>query len=86
MADEPAEQAVAPAAADPDARPAVRAQRNTRALRDRARQALAANATFLGLGTPTVLQNAAQVRALTRQVNALARLVLADQALEDDDQ
>jgi hypothetical protein len=46
------------------------------ALRDRARAALTTNATFLALGTPTAAQNAAQVRALTRQTNALARLLL----------
>lgn len=37
--------------------------------------ALAANQTFLGLTSPTNLQVVAQVRALTRQVNALARIV-----------
>lgn len=43
-------------------------------LRDRATTALTDNATFLAIGTLTNAQVVAQVRSLTRQVNALARL------------
>lgn len=42
----------------------------------RAHQALAVNATFLGLAPPTNAQVVAQVQRLTRQVNALIRLQL----------
>lgn len=44
-----------------------------KALADAAQQALADNATFLALGTPSNAQVLAQVRALTRQVNQLIR-------------
>ncbi len=49
---------------------------NERSIRDKAKQALAINTTFLALATPTNAQNAAQLKALTRQVNALIRLTL----------
>ena len=39
-------------------------------------QALVDNKAFLALSSPTNAQNAAQVKALTRQVNGLIRLVL----------
>jgi len=43
-----------------------------------ARAALAANTTFLGIATPTTAQAVAQVRALTRQMDALIHLALND--------
>jgi hypothetical protein len=44
----------------------------------RAKSALTGNATFLALGSPTNAQTLAQVRALTRQVNALIKLTARD--------
>lgn len=41
-----------------------------------AKSALAANATYLAIGTPTNAQVAAQVRALTQQNNKIIRVVL----------
>jgi hypothetical protein len=41
----------------------------------RARDALAENATFLAIGSPTNAQALAQIQALTRQVNAVIRLL-----------
>ena len=43
-----------------------------------ARQALAANRTFLAIATPTAAQNAAQAKALTRQMNGVIRLLLTE--------
>jgi hypothetical protein len=51
---------------------------NALALRDRAAQALAANAAFLAADAPTNAQAVGQVQRLTRQVDALIRLVLGD--------
>lgn len=45
-----------------------------RTLLDRAGQALAGNIAFLANGAPTNAQVVAQVRALTRQMNAVIRL------------
>lgn len=45
-------------------------------LRQAARDALAANRAFLAVASPTNAQTLAQVRALTRQMNGLARLVI----------
>lgn len=47
-------------------------------VRNNASQALAANATYLGLATPTTAQAVAQVAALTRQIDALIRLAVAN--------
>ena len=49
---------------------------NGATIRDRAAQALSTNADFLALSSPTNAQNAAQVKALTRQMNGLIRLAL----------
>ncbi len=45
-------------------------------LRDRAQQALAANATYLALATPSNAQTVVQVQRLTRECSALIRLAL----------
>lgn len=47
----------------------------------KASAALAANATYQAIGSPTTAQAVAQVAALTKQVNALIKL--ATQALSD---
>lgn len=66
--------AVAEAAKD------VAAEANRAALLAKAVAAQAGNATFLGIGAPTTAQTLAQVRALTRQVNALLKLAADDLA------
>ena len=45
------------------------------ALLTKASNAIAANVTYLAIASPTNAQNLAQIRALTRQTNALMRLV-----------
>lgn len=49
---------------------------NKASVADQAANALGANRTFLALGSPSNAQNAAQVKALTQQVNALIRFAL----------
>jgi hypothetical protein len=49
---------------------------NQQALNQKAQTALSHNATFLGIASPTSAQAITQVQALTRQTNALIRLVL----------
>ena len=51
---------------------------NATSLRDKARTALTGNNTFLGIASPTNAQVSAQVKALTRQVNALIKLEVGD--------
>ena len=53
---------------------------NQTTVEDKARQALAANATFLALQNPTNAQILAQVRLLTREANGLIRLQLDELA------
>lgn len=48
---------------------------NGPALTAKAQAALTANATFLGLASPTTAQVTAQVQALTRQIDAALRLL-----------
>lgn len=55
---------------------AVTADANATTLRTRAQAALTANATFLGLASPTNAQLVAQVQLLTKESSALIRLVL----------
>lgn len=52
-------------------------------LHTKARQALTDNATFLAIATPTAAQVAAQVKRLTRQQNAVIRLLLATDGARD---
>ena len=47
---------------------------NRDAILTAARTALATNRTFVALASPSTAQVVAQVKALTRQINALARL------------
>lgn len=53
-------------------------------LHAKARSALAGNATYLALAAPTNAQNAAQIKALTRQNNAIIRLLVAADLLTDN--
>lgn len=52
------------------------AMSNAETIRTRAGAALAVNATYLALPTPNTAQNTAQIKALTRECNALIRLLL----------
>lgn len=51
---------------------------NRATIENASRNALATNAAFLGLASPTNAQVVAQVKALTRQANGLIRLQLGD--------
>lgn len=54
----------------------VPADVNLAQIAQKAQQALQANSTFLGLASPTAAQVTTQVQRLTRESNALIRLVL----------
>jgi hypothetical protein len=47
-------------------------------LYEKARAALVSNSAFLAITTPTAAQNAAQAKALTRQVNGIIKLLLSE--------
>lgn len=51
-------------------------QANLAALQAKAQTALTANAAFLAIGSPNAAQTLAQVQILTRECNALVRLLL----------
>lgn len=63
-----------------DKQAATQAVDNREALLVKAAQALTNNATFLAIASPTQAQAVTQVKALTRQVNALIRMQLGDTA------
>jgi len=56
--------------------PTVVAETNKRSLESKANTALTSNTTYLALASPTTAQNTAQIKSLTRQNNALIRLLL----------
>ena len=51
---------------------------NRQAIIAAARTALATNRTYVGLASPSNAQTVAQVKALSRQVNGLIRVLLGD--------
>ncbi|HTR71908.1 MAG TPA: hypothetical protein VMH41_16990 [Mycobacteriales bacterium] len=61
---------------DPGPNPVIAQQANAATLRSRAAFALANNATYLGIASPTQGQAIAQVAALTRQTDGIIRLLL----------
>lgn len=56
---------------------------NKEALLSKAEQALSTNATFLAIASPTNAQTLAQVKALTKQINALIKLAVNDLNSQD---
>lgn len=56
--------------------PEVIAETNKRSLEAKSNTALTANATYIAIASPTNAQTTAQVKALSRQNNALIRLLL----------
>lgn len=52
------------------------ADTNRQAIYGQVAQALADNTAFLAIASPSAAQNAAQIKALTRQVNKLIRLAV----------
>jgi len=60
-------------------------QVNAATMRGRLLQALAANAAYLGLATPTNAQNTAHLRRVTQELSALIRLALEQLDTTDGD-
>lgn len=56
--------------------PAVQASRNGETIRTQAATALTNNRAYLALAAPVAADNVLQIRALTRQNNALIRMLL----------
>jgi len=56
--------------------PEVVAETNKRSLESKANTALTSNTTYINLASPTTAQNTAQIKSLTRQNNAIIRLLL----------
>lgn len=52
------------------------AQNNAATLQSRMSAAIAANNTYLGLATPTAVQQTAQIARLTKECNALIKMAL----------
>jgi len=52
-------------------------------LHTKVRQHLVNNATFLSIAAPNNAQNTAQIKALTRQMNAIIRLVVGNDLIQD---
>lgn len=61
----------------------ITAETVTVTLQSKARAALNANAIFLALAAPTNPQVVAQVQRLTRETNALIRLLIGNDLLDD---
>lgn len=65
--------------ANPNITPPVdQSPANEQTIRDAARQALAGNRAYVAINNPTAAQTTAQVKALTRQMNGVIRLLLGD--------
>lgn len=54
----------------------VTAETNEQTIRQQALTALTTNRTYLALASPTNAQNAAEIKALARQMNGVIRLLL----------
>jgi hypothetical protein len=56
---------------------------NRDSMREKARQAVTSNNNYLALNSPNNSQNLAQIRSLTRQINALIKLEFDDVSSSD---